>query len=50
MSESQNYPDIVFRDDVTVELVKSSANDADVNPKIAIAKVKIFVFMILCFF
>ena len=30
MSESQNYPDIVFRDDVTVELVKSSANDADV--------------------
>ncbi|MEY3347512.1 MAG: hypothetical protein RL159_198 [Actinomycetota bacterium] len=30
MSESQNHPEIVFRDDVTVELVKSSANDADV--------------------
>ena len=29
MSESQ-YPEIVFRDDMTVELVKSSANDADV--------------------
>jgi thymidylate synthase (FAD) len=25
-----SYPDIVFRDDVTVELVKSSAHDADV--------------------
>ena len=25
-----NYPEIVFRDDMTVELVKSSANDADV--------------------
>ena len=25
-----NHPDIVFRDDVTVELVKSSASDADV--------------------
>ena len=30
MSEATQYPDIVFRDDVTVELVKSSANDADV--------------------
>ena len=29
VSESQ-YPEIVFRDDMTVELVKSSANDADV--------------------
>ncbi|MEY3736899.1 MAG: hypothetical protein RLZZ251_615 [Actinomycetota bacterium] len=29
MSET-SYPDIVFRDDVTVELVKSSAHDADV--------------------
>jgi thymidylate synthase (FAD) len=33
VSESNNptqHPDIVFRDDVTVELVKASANDADV--------------------
>lgn len=30
MSEAAAHPDIVFRDDVTVELVKSSANDADV--------------------
>lgn len=29
MSES-GYPEIVFRDDVTVELVKANANDADV--------------------
>ena len=25
-----DYPEIVFRDDVTVELVKANANDADV--------------------
>ena len=30
MSESSAYPDVVFRDDVSVELIKSSASDADV--------------------
>ena len=30
MSETSAYPDVVFRDDVSVELIKSSASDADV--------------------
>ena len=30
MSESSAYPDVVFRNDVSVELIKSSASDADV--------------------
>jgi thymidylate synthase (FAD) len=30
MSESHEYPEVVFRDDVSVELIKASASDADV--------------------
>lgn len=30
MSESHTYPEVVFRDDVSVELIKASASDADV--------------------
>ena len=30
MSESSAYPEVVFRDDVSVELIKASASDADV--------------------
>ncbi len=30
MSESSAYPEIIFRDDVSVELIKASASDADV--------------------
>ncbi len=30
MSESSQYPEIIFRDDVSVELIKASASDADV--------------------
>lgn len=30
MSESHAYPEVVFRDDVSVELIKASASDADV--------------------
>jgi thymidylate synthase (FAD) len=30
MSESNAYPEVVFRDDVSVELIKASASDADV--------------------
>ena len=30
MSESSEYPEIIFRDDVSVELIKASASDADV--------------------
>jgi thymidylate synthase (FAD) len=30
MSESSEYPEVVFRDDVSVELIKASASDADV--------------------
>jgi thymidylate synthase (FAD) len=30
MSESTAYPEVVFRDDVSVELIKASASDADV--------------------
>jgi thymidylate synthase (FAD) len=30
MSESNEYPEVIFRDDVSVELIKASASDADV--------------------
>jgi len=30
MSETTQYPEVVFRDDVSVELIKASASDADV--------------------
>lgn len=30
MSESTQYPEVIFRDDVSVELIKASASDADV--------------------
>ncbi len=30
MSESSAYPEVIFRDDVSVELIKASASDADV--------------------
>jgi thymidylate synthase (FAD) len=30
MSESSQYPEVIFRDDVSVELIKASASDADV--------------------
>jgi thymidylate synthase (FAD) len=30
MSETNSYPEVVFRDDVSVELIKASASDADV--------------------
>jgi thymidylate synthase (FAD) len=30
MSETSAYPEVIFRDDVTVELIKASASDADV--------------------
>ncbi|MTA02601.1 MAG: thymidylate synthase (FAD), partial [Actinobacteria bacterium] len=30
MSESSTYAEVIFRDDVSVELIKSSASDADV--------------------
>ena len=30
MSESTTYPEVIFRDDVSVELIKASASDADV--------------------
>jgi thymidylate synthase (FAD) len=30
MSETHQYPEVIFRDDVSVELIKASASDADV--------------------
>ena len=30
MSETNQYPEVIFRDDVSVELIKASASDADV--------------------
>jgi len=30
MSETSQYPEVIFRDDVSVELIKASASDADV--------------------